>query len=156
NDTADSPAREEAPSGRPPAIVLAHLRASELGCRWLVQCFEELRKSLECDGWNAPERFRFFRLIGIHPQDEYMTEDLAAVIQACKVLDPGADSIVAEVWNDSARSTDMPLLEAQYERACANLPAMDRDEARNHLLARIGAEAMFIADRLGLHTERAM
>ena len=154
--TTDKSTKEAAGALRPPAVVLAQLRASDLGCRWLMECWEELRKSLERDGWKAPERFRFFRLIGIHPQDEYMTEDLAAVIQACKVLEPGAGSIVAELWNDGVASTELPLLEAQYERAAAFLPAIDRDQARNCLLARIGAEAMFIADRLGLHTERAM
>ena len=63
---------------------------------------------------------------------------------------------MAELWNDGVASTELPLLEAQYERAAAFLPAIDRDQARNCLLARFGAEAMFIADRLGLHTERAM
>ena len=66
--TTDKSTEEAAGALRPPAVVLAQLRASELGCRWLMECWEELRKSLERDGWKAPERFRFFRLIGIIPK----------------------------------------------------------------------------------------
>src|SRR5262249_9765552 len=46
-----------------PAKLIAQITASELGCRGLLAMWDELRASLDQDGWRLPERFRAFRLL---------------------------------------------------------------------------------------------
>ena len=92
------------------------------------------------EGWNASERFRARRLLGIHPMDAYLNDDLTSMLQACQTLDPTAGSMVGEVWNEVVSANDLPVLENQYQRLVEQKPAMDRDSAREHLIGVVRLE----------------
>jgi hypothetical protein len=119
-----------------PALIVKRMEDSGLGCLWLLARWDELRAMVEMGaGWRAPERFRAFRLLGIHAIDAYMTADLASLLQACQVLDPTAGSLVSEIWNELVPADALPGLEESYQQQVRYLPAMDQDAAREYLLA---------------------
>jgi hypothetical protein len=138
-----------------PAKVISRMMATGLGCRWLLELWSELRISLENAGWKTPERFRAFRLLGIHASNSYMNRDLASILQACQAIDPDAGSLAGEVWNECVPKDALPALEAQYQREVAHLPALDQDAGRKYLLTRIEQETTFIAEKLERHEEKA-
>jgi hypothetical protein len=156
----DQPAGEDTRAGtidieELPAKLISRMMATDLGCRWLLELWSELRISLEKAGWKTPERFRAFRLMGIHPSNTYMNQELASIIQACQAIDPDAGSLAGEVWNEFVPKDALPELEAQYQREVAHLPALDQDAGRKYLLTWIEQETTFIAEKLARHEERA-
>ena len=56
-------------------------------------------RGMECIG-----ALRTMRLLGIHPMDAYLNDDLTSMLQACQTLDPTAGSLVSEVWNGGCLS----------------------------------------------------
>ena len=138
-----------------PAKVISRMASTALGCRWLLELWSELRTSLDQAGWKTAERFRAFRLLGIHPSDTYMNAELASIIQACQVLDPDAVSLVGEVWNEFVPKDALPALEAQYQCEVAHVPALDREGARQFVMSRIEQETTLIEEKLKRHEERA-
>ena len=62
-----------------------------------------------------------------------MTTELASILQACQAIDPGAGSLVGEIWNDAAPEDALAELEASYQREIAHLPAVDQGAARQYL-----------------------
>ena len=120
--------------------MIMQLMRTGLGCWWLLELWSELRASFENHGWRAPERFRAFRLLAIHPSDAYMTIELGSILQACQALDPEAGSLVGEVWNELVPASALPALEAMYQREIANKPTPGPDEARQYLLEIIKRE----------------
>ena len=72
-----------------PAHVIVRLKESGLGCQWLAGQWNELGALIERgEGWEAPERFRAFKLLGIHAIDTFMTAELATLLSGV----PGARS----------------------------------------------------------------
>ena len=59
--------------------------------------------------------------------DTYMNQGVALLLQACRVLDPEAGSLVGEVWNEGVSAFELPELEAMYQRAICNAPVLDKD-----------------------------
>jgi hypothetical protein len=138
-----------------PATLIGQIIASELGCRRLLAMWDELRASLDQDGWRSPQRFRAFRLLGFHPSDIYMTTALAATLQACHVLDPDASNLVGEVWNECVSADALREIDADYQRETARLPIPDQDAARQHLREIIEREVALIEEKAQRHSERA-
>ena len=85
----------------PPALLVKRLEGSGAGCRWLSARWNELGAMLK-DGmaWRGAERFRVYRLLGIHPADALITAKLTSLLQACTALDPDAGSLISEIWNE--------------------------------------------------------
>jgi hypothetical protein len=121
--------------GDHPALVVGRLEASAPGCLWVRARWNELGALLE-DGlnWRAPERFRAFRLLGIHPSDALFTSELTSLLHACEVLDPSAGSIVSEIWNEVVSAEALPSLVETYERESRRSRAWDEATARRYLL----------------------
>ena len=80
------------------------------------------------------------RLLGIHPMDAYLNDDLTSMLHSCQTLDPTAGSLVSEVWNEVVSANDLPVLEQQYQRLIEQRRAMDRDSAREHLIGVVRLE----------------
>jgi hypothetical protein len=139
-----------------PLCVMKRLKNSELGCRCIVQLWSELLASLEKpEGyWIAPERFRVFRLLGFHATNAYMTEELALILKACRVLDPDAGSLVGEVWNDLVPADSLTSLEWMYQREIAHSPAMDQEAAREYLLEIAERQKTFFEEEAARHEKR--
>ena len=139
-----------------PSLIVKRMEDSGLGCLWLFTRWDELRAMVEMGpGWRAPERFRAFRLLGIHAIDAYMTADLASLLQACQVLDPTAGSLVSEIWNELVPADVLPALEETYQQQVRYLPAMDQDAAREYLLAVVTRQTTRLEDKAGQHAEAA-
>jgi hypothetical protein len=158
----DNPEGDGRPDLKPnivdhPRDIVCRMQESALGCASLLVLWSELRTRLRKDGWKAPERFRFFRLLGIHPKNVYMNSDLAITLQACQALDSDVDarSLVSEVWNEGVPADKLPELEALYEREIADVPAIDLTQARGYLIGRIEEETSFIELKLNRHEELA-
>ncbi len=138
-----------------PALVVGRLETSGPGCEWLRARWNELGELLE-DGlcWRAPDRFRAFRLLGIHPSDALFTCELTTLLRTCETLDPGAGSLVAEIWNVLVSAEALPALVETYERECRHSRTWDEASARQYLLgvvksaiARLDAKEEFHAFR---------
>jgi hypothetical protein len=140
-----------------PSYVIKRLTNSELGCRSLVAHWSELGASLEKPAgyWIAPERFRAFRLLGIHPINAYMSEELAFILKACRVLDPEAGSLVGEVWNDVVPADSLRSLEWMYQREIAHSPAMDELAAREYLREIVEREITYFEEKAARHERRS-
>jgi hypothetical protein len=139
-----------------PARVVGRLEATGAGCQWLIDRFRELEAILESDQvWYAPERFRAFRLLRIHPGDAYYDTALTLLVQACQVLDPEAGSLVGEVWNEFVPTDKLPELEETYQRAIRHRPAPDHAAAREQLLKIVRGEIERLAEKALWHEERA-
>jgi hypothetical protein len=140
-----------------PSLLIGAMVESESGCLALDQLWRELRENLEhgpgC--WGAPERFRVFRLLGIHPIDAYITVDLASMLQACQVLDPDAGSLVGEVWNEFVSAEALTALEKRYQAVIAHLARPDQDGARAYLMEIVARETNWLAEKIQSHQERA-
>ena len=136
--------------------VIKRLKSSELGCRCIIQLWSELLASLERPGgyWIAPERFRAFWLLGLHPVTAYMTSELAHILQACRVLDPDAGSLVGEVWNDLVPADSLKSLEWMYQREIGRAPAMDQKAAREYLLEIVERETTFFEEEAAHEQEK--
>jgi hypothetical protein len=142
--------------GDHPTDLISALLKSGPGCRMLLDLWAELEASLEKDGWRVPERFRAFRLLGMHPSTSYMTMELASLIQACQALDPDAGSLVGEVWNEFVPADALPQLEAMYQREIGHMKtAPDRATARQYLIEIIKRETAVIAEKAQRHDEVA-
>jgi hypothetical protein len=151
----DSKSAGTVSAGDHPSDVISRLLKTGSGCWWLLELWSDLRASLEKDGWRAPERFRAFRLLGIHASDVYMTIELGSILQACQALDPDAGSLVSEVWNEFVPAAALPVLEATYQREIAHKLAPDQDQARHYLLEIINRETTFIEEKAQRYEERA-
>ena len=112
-DAADKLGNARNPDDHPEELI-RKLMTTGLGCQRLLEAWGELRESLEIDDWQAAERFRALRLLGIRPKDTYMSTELSKVIRACQTIDPEAGSVVREVWNEVVAKRDMPALEAKF------------------------------------------
>ena len=128
-------------SGDHPREIVRELTRTLLGCERLLEFWNDLATSLDEDGWRLPERFRAFRLLGIHPSDIYMNTELASLIQACQAIDPAAGSLVGEIWYDGVPKDKLPQLEAIYQRKLRYLPAIDQEGGRQFLRGIISRKA---------------
>ena len=105
--------------------------------------------------WRAPERFRAFRLLGIHPSDALFTSELTSLLQACETLDPGAGSLVAEVWNEVVSAEALPALIETYERESRHSRAWNETAARQYLLRVVETAIMRVDAKEKYHAFRA-
>jgi hypothetical protein len=140
-----------------PKVLIGRLKSTGAGCARLLVLWNELRESLEMEGgyWLAPERFRGFRLLGLHPIDVCMTKELAFILKACRTLDPDAGSLVGEVWNDMVAPEKLPSLEWAYQRAIAHSGVMAQEAAREFLMEIVAREIRGLEERVGRYDERA-
>jgi hypothetical protein len=139
-----------------PARVLSHLEASGHGCACLIELWSELAEPIQQGfGWEAPERFRAYRLMGLHAIDAYMTKDLATILHACQVLDPGAESIVWEVWNEGMPADQFPRLETRYKRDVGQIPVLDYEAAKQYLLEVVRVEIERLEEKVQEFNEQA-
>ncbi len=95
------------------------------------------------------------RLLGIHPMDAYLNDDLTSMLYSCQTLDPTAGSLVSEVWNEVVSANDLPVLENRYQRLVEQRPAMDRDAAREHLIGVVRLEVERLEGKAREHQMRA-
>ena len=121
--------------GDHPKRLIGQLEATKPGCEWLLEQWSELAATVQKGlGWQAAERFRAFRLLGMHPIDAIMSSRMARFFQALEVLDPGCGSLVSEFWNEVVTVDAIAELEAQYRRAIDQATAPDLASARQHVL----------------------
>ena len=139
-----------------PARVVRKLESNPLGVGWLLIEWNALLAPIERgEGWNASERFRAMRLLGIHPMDAYLNEDLTSMLYSCQTLDPTAGSLVSEVWNEVVSANDLPVIENEYQHRIGERPPMDRDSAREYLIGVVRAQIEPLEEKAQDHQERA-
>jgi hypothetical protein len=139
-----------------PKRLVGQLEATLPGCKFLLDQWSDLETALEQGlGWEAPERFRALRMLGMHPIDSFMNERTARLFQALEVLDPRGGSLVREFWNEIVTADALPDLEAQYQRRIAHAPAPDQEAARQHILNVVRWETSRLELDLPMHERRA-
>ena len=84
-----------------PALFVLGLEATESGCRWLLTRWTELKAVIDDENlaWQAPERFKAIRLLGIDSRDVLHAPRVIAILQACQMIDPDAGALVDEYWS---------------------------------------------------------
>jgi hypothetical protein len=131
-------------SEHPAQLVLA-LEAIEAGCRWLLGRWNELKAVIEDErlAWQAPERFKAIRLLGIDSRDVMDAPAVIAILQACEMLDPDAGGLVDGFRNELPAANASWSMEQLREWVPEmSLPA-DQAAARQEL-----------AEIVNSHTER--
>ena len=138
-----------------PKRLVGQLEATLPGCKLLLDQWTELTNTLQQGlGWEAPERFRALRLLGMHPIDLFMNEKTARLFQALEVLDPRGGSLVAEFWNEVVTADALPDLLAQYQRKIGHGHAPDQEAARRHVLNFVRWETDRLERELQTHEQR--
>ena len=139
-----------------PRLVMIRLEANRFGVLQLLKGWQMLEAPLQRgEGWNASERFRAFRLLGVSATDALVDTELTKLLRACEVLDPAAGSLVGEVWGELVSANDLPEIENEYRRSVERRPAMDPDAAREHLLAIVREQITRLEAMAEEHRERA-
>ena len=139
-----------------PAVVVRRLESNPLGINWLIIEWNALLAPFERgEGWNASERFRVMRLLGLHPMDAYLNDDLTSMLYSCQTLDPTAGSLVGDVWNEVVSANDLPVIENQYQRRVEQRPAMDRERALEYLIGVVRTEIVRLEEKAQEHQVRA-
>ncbi len=141
-----------------PKNITRALEASGPGCKWLLKRWGELEEMLGDEkelAWEAPERFRAYRLLGIHWSNATFSSELTELFRACEVIDPGAGSLAGEIWNEFLPTDGRALIEKMYQRAMSEVREMDLATARAHLLKIIKRETTRIEQSLERHETRA-
>ncbi len=141
-----------------PRNITRALEASGPGCKWLLKRWGELEEMLSDEkglGWEGPERFRVYRLLGIHWSNATFSSELTELFRACEVIDPGAGSLAGEIWNEFLPTDGRALIEKMYQRAMSEVREMDLATARGHLLTIIKRETTRIEQSLERHETRA-
>ncbi len=84
-----------------PARLLCGLKSTSAGCAWLLDQWAALRDILDRQpAWQAPDRFKVFRLLGKQPLAAIDDPELTRIFLACHLLDPGAGEPFHEVWQE--------------------------------------------------------
>jgi hypothetical protein len=139
-----------------PKRLVGQLEATLTGCKWLLEQLRDLYESLEKGlGFLAPERFRTFRLLGLHPIDAFINHGIARLFQALEVLDPSAGSLVREFWNEVVTAQALPELEATYQRQIGHENPPDEAGARLHVMEVLRWEIERLKLDLQMHENRA-
>ena len=141
-----------------PANITRALEASGPGCKWLLKRWGELEERLSDEkglAWEAPERFRAYRLLGIHGADATFSSELTELFRACEVIDPGAGSLAGEIWNELVPTDGRAIINKMYQREMSEVREMDLATARGHLLEIVKRETTRIEQSLKRHETRA-
>jgi hypothetical protein len=93
---------EEGDDADHPALLVLGLEASEMGCRWLLDRWSELKAVIDDEGpaWQTPERFKAIRLLRLDARDVMHAPAVITILQACQLLDPDGGSLVDGYWNE--------------------------------------------------------
>jgi hypothetical protein len=138
-----------------PARLVLRLSSNLAGCQWLLGRWQELKEILENGlNWRAPERFRLLRLLGIHAADAFLTPDLATLLQTSEMLDPEAGSAAIELWKEVVSPAEFASVEAAYRQHASRRRVVDRDSAREYLLAIVERETAKLEERAETHKGR--
>ena len=138
-----------------PKLVIIRLEANPFGVLRLLSEWHTLEAPLQQgEAWGAAERFRAFRLLGIDASDALLDTQLTSLLHACEVLDPAAGSLVGELWGELVSANDLPMIENQYRRNVEFRRAMDRDSAKEHLIALVRGQITRLEERAQEHRER--
>jgi hypothetical protein len=138
-----------------PALLVLGLEASEIGCRWLLDRWNELKAVIDDEGtaWQAPERFKAIRLLSLDTRDVMHAPAVIAVLQACQMLDPDAGGLVDAFWEElAAANAGRTPEELRMWVPEMSLPA-DRAAARQELAEYVQAEIDRIEFKLKEHEQ---
>jgi hypothetical protein len=139
-----------------PQMLVLKLAATLLGCRWLLAQWSQLKGILDDGlGWGASDRFRAYRLLGMHPSHTCIEYRTVKLFQALEVLDERAGSLVSEFWNEVVTVDQLPGLEVDYQRQIARLQAPDREAACQYLLEVVARETAELEAKLKKHEATA-
>jgi hypothetical protein len=138
----------------PPRLV-NRLEGSALGCAWLLDCWGELRTTLE-EGrkWQPIDRLRAVRLLGKQPLDAADDRQVMSIYLACRAMDPDGPHAFADVTSGLLQHERERFLEQLDARgAMSRLPA-DPETAMAAMLDLIADEEVRLEELLTIHLER--
>jgi hypothetical protein len=136
-----------------PALLVRQLESTENGCRWLLQCWEELRARLEPGKfWQSQDRFKAIRLLGRQPLDALEDRRVAEIFVASHALNPigGAFEDLATDIGSQALVNFRRALKARW----SDLISRDQPEACRQLLIDLADSRIeYLSARLELFEE---
>ena len=84
-----------------PSCLIRRLEATEMGCRWLLDRWKELRVRLEPGKyWEGQDKFKATRLLGKQPLDVADVEDVAGIYLASFAIKPKRKKPFAELRSE--------------------------------------------------------
>jgi hypothetical protein len=138
-----------------PALLVLGLEATEIGCRWLMDRWKELKAIIDDQesAWNVPERFKAIRLLRLDTRDVMHAPAVITILQACQMLDPDAGGLVDAFWDElAAANAGWTPEELRMWVPEMSSPA-DRAAARRELAEHVDAETDRLELKLKEHEE---
>ncbi|HWT80154.1 MAG TPA: hypothetical protein VN648_15310, partial [Candidatus Methylomirabilis sp.] len=125
-----------------PAVFVAELEETVLGCRWLLDRWAELRAALDRNApWLPADVFRLVRLLGKFGHEAVHDPALNAIFLARDVLLPGSAETLWKEFRHMASIRDPAFNVFSSWRDLGPRPA-DSDEARTSLRAVMSERAL--------------
>jgi hypothetical protein len=146
----------QAPDPDDPRLLVHSLETSEAGCRWLRDCWEELRAQLEPGKfWQSYDRFRATRLLGYQPVDALKNRRIAEMLMASNALEPGGRNLYEELESDM----DSAALARHWQEVAARWPDLvspaEPDKCRQLLLDLVDRHIERLDAKLEVYEENA-
>ena len=124
-----------------PARLLLHLESSSMGCAWLLDRWDDLRRILDSgDDWQPPDRFRAIRLLGRQPIEVLEDDRVRMIYLACSAMKPGDTDPLADLSTELKPRALKRISARLHERIVDREIPSSPDSGRSALLALIDDE----------------
>jgi hypothetical protein len=147
-----------------PSALVRKLESSAVGCRWLLERWQELRAQLEPGNcWQSLDRLKIVQLLGRRLADARSNEFVAQVLVASHALDPVIEGPFHDVLDDMLSSRQDRARKKLKARWCALEQRADPADSRAFLIElvdqnieRISALIAEYEENAEEHAERAV
>jgi hypothetical protein len=118
-----------------PTKLLSELKSTEVGCRYLLDHWEELRAHLESGGfWVAGDRLRAIRMIGHQPAEAIRFRRVAEIFAASFAIRRASEQAFGELLSDMPSTTLEDYVKDLRARWKSLVRPNQPDEAREILI----------------------
>ncbi len=136
-----------------PARLLLHLESSAMGCAWLLDQWDGLRRTLESGDWQPPDRFRAIRLLGRQPIEVLEDDRVRMIYLACSAMKPGDNDPLADLSTELKPRALKRISARLHDRMLDSETPNSPDSGRSALIALIEEECDRLEDMLSMYLD---
>jgi hypothetical protein len=138
-----------------PARIVNRLEHLAAGCRWLIDCWAELRNLLE-DGlkWQAPDRLKAIRMLGRQPMDLLADERVLMIYLACDAMDATGPTSLDDMQTETADIELARIKERVQGRGADRKKPASPEAGKAALLGLIAGAVRRLETMLSVHRQR--
>jgi hypothetical protein len=138
-----------------PARIVNRLESLEVGCRWLLDRWGELKTLLD-DGrrWQAPDRLRAVRLLGHQPLDAADDDQVMSIYLATNAMDPDGPNTMNDVFRELGPTEVQPFVDRLNGRDVNTRQPAEPATGKAVLLAIVDHAVARLEALLEIHRQR--